>query len=240
MPDDDDQTQNTSGDQTSGDASTDNGTSSSSSSTGDSGTGSSSQDQSGDPPADQLSSSDPVLTLTENTTAAVPPPDGASDNIAGGVEDVVNVGKAVWDVMKDNAPVTNQATDIASAIPKGADFTQLDGWASDQRRLTFHYHTENILGGNTTDLDITCLWNYNGHYQGNGQYISGATVVVSGDTAWGSHIDIKANVDSPTNSNGVASLSVRITIHDHNFLQDRTQAMAGSIQGNGAGNLSPL
>ena len=105
----------------------------------------------------------------------------ASAEGGGGGVDVVNLGKFAWDVVKDNAPVANQSSDNANAVPKGVDFMDMKGWSSEPRRLKLHYHTENTLGTNATDIDLICEWYYNGYAtagaaKGPGQFINAATV----------------------------------------------------------------
>lgn len=189
---------------------------------------------------------EPEITLVADTTAEVSPPDSGGADIGGeggGGVDIVALGKLAWDVVKDNSPVSNQTTDNAGAIPSVAAFTDLTGWNSDPRMLKIHYHTENILGSNVTDIDLVCEWYFNGQYKGVGQYINDATVYASVDAAFGSKVNIKASFGSPINVGAdgapVAALPVRLTIQESNFAQNFTNVWSGQIKGNGAGFLKP-
>ena len=42
--------------------------------------------------------------------------------------EIIAIGKAVWNFIKDNQPVVDTKTDWAGAIPKGTDPTKLSGW----------------------------------------------------------------------------------------------------------------
>jgi hypothetical protein len=44
------------------------------------------------------------------------------------LQTIIMIGKAVLDIVKDNKPVVNVATDLASAIPQGASWTAMAGW----------------------------------------------------------------------------------------------------------------
>lgn len=208
-----------------------------------------SNDQGQTQTGDQDTLKDPVIEIVADNTGEVAPPTDAGTTISGegggsGVGDIVNVAKFAWDVIKDNVPVTNQATDNANALPTGANFTDLSGWNSDPRVMKLHYHRENLLGFNTTDIDVTCEWYFNGQYNGLGQYINGATVFASGDVSVGSTINIKASISNPMNmgtpSNPVAALPVRITIEQTTkAMQNFTTVYSGLLKGNGGGVLKP-
>ena len=185
---------------------------------------------------DQYTSTSPTVTMTENNSDAV----AAPDTIGGAVGDVVNAGKFAWDVMKDNRPVFNTASDNANALPPNVNFTDLNGWAGDPHRMVLHYHTENRLGSNTTDLDLICEWYYNGNYQGAGQYINAAVIMVSGTVAWGSTVNITATISNPMNSNGVAVLPVRIALSESNIFQNFPLAISGELKGDGSGHIETI
>jgi hypothetical protein len=199
--------------------------------------------------ADQDTLKDPVTQFISNNTEEVAPSSDAGVTISGegagvGVSDIVNIAKFAWDVMKDNMPVTNQASDNANAFPATASFTDLSGWNADPRTMKWHYHTENSLGLNTTDIDLTCEWYFNGQYNSAGQYINAATVLASGDVSVGSTINIKASISNPMNlgtpTNPVAALPIRITVqHSTKALQNFTTGYSGLIKGNGGGVLKP-
>jgi hypothetical protein len=195
---------------------------------------------------DEPTLKDPVVEVVADNTEEVAPADDTGEQQIGGEEgggaklDVVNLGKFVWDVVKDNSPVADQKSDNANAVPKGASFTDLSGWESDPHSMKLRYHTENIIGTNATDINITCEWYYNGKYNGSGQFINAATVYASVDAAFGSTINIKASIDNPMNmgtTQALAVLPVRITMQESNKFQNFTTVYSGQIKGNGGGYL---
>jgi hypothetical protein len=107
--------------------------------------------------------------------------------------------------------------------------------------MKLHYHIENVLGFNATDIDIICEWYYNGNYKGSGQFINAATVFASVDsTSFGSTVNIKASIDNPMNmgkNQPLAVLPVRITLQQSNKLQSFTTVYSGQIKGSGGGYL---
>ena len=203
---------------------------------------------------------DPVFEIVENTSAEVAPlstdvvpgstglgdvvPTAAGDPgggafaaSAGAVDTIVNAGKFAWDVMKDSKPVANVASDNANAIPAGANWVDLIGWAPNPSRISFRYHTENPEGTNATDINVTLQWYFNGQYQGAGQYINAATVIAAGDVAFGNTVNITASINNPMNlgtrDKPVAALPVKITIQESNWVQNLTSAYTGQLKGNG-------
>jgi hypothetical protein len=195
---------------------------------------------------DEQTLEEPVVEMTADNTGEVAPADDTGEQQIGGEEgggaklDVVNLGKFMWDVVKDNSPVADQKSDNANAVPKGASFTDMSGWASDPHFIKLHYHTTNKLGINATDISITCEWYYNGKYNGSGQFINAATVYASVDMAYASTIKIIASVDNPMNmgtTQALAVLPVRITVQESTRFQNFTTVYSGQIKGNGRGYL---
>lgn len=160
------------------------------------------------------------------------------DGVAG---TVVAVGKAVWEVMKDNQPVTDASSDYASVIPRDATLEQVTGWNPDPHHITVLYHSADLLELNTTDLYLTVSWYFNGQYAGAGQYIDAATVLVSGETAWGNHVNISATIRDPinlgTSDAPIAALPIRIRLSESNTVQSLSYAYEAQVRGNGAGRI---
>ncbi len=187
-----------------------------------------------------------IIEIIEDTTAAVPPtaqgagyPRAAGDTAAA-VSAIVNVGQLAWEVMRDNRPVANATSDWANAIPEGSRLEDVTGWAAEPRRLRIRYHTESTLL--SSDLEITVSWFYNGAWNGAGQYVNAATVVATGNVAFGQTVNITASINSPMNLGTedapIGALPVRISIQQSNILQNWNFALEGTIQGDGAGRIA--
>ena len=185
--------------------------------------------------------------IVEDNTGAVPPraPEATGAEyvrgLEGGVDTIVNVAKTAWDVMKDNRPVASAASDFANAIPQGADIADLAGWEAGPRTMKLHYHSGNVIDINTTDIDLTLSWYFNGAYRGAGQYINAATVIATGDVAWGNTVNVVASINNPMNLGTrdapIGALPIRIRLTESNFLQSDTYAWDGIVEGNGAGSI---
>jgi N-acetylmuramoyl-L-alanine amidase len=161
-----------------------------------------------------------------------------------GVDTVINLGKTAWDVMKDNRPVANATSDFANALPQGARLEDVTGWDPAPRTMRLHYHSENKLGFNSTDIYLTFSWYFNGAWNNVGQWIDAATVIATGDVAWGNTINVTASINSPINTGTrtapIGGLPVRVRLTESNVVQNMTQAWEGLLQGNGAGKVSPV
>ena len=187
------------------------------------------------------------ITLVEDSTAVEPPPQEEGAAIAGeggaSLGDIVNLGKLAWDVIKDNRPVASQASDNANAVPQGASFTDMSGWAEEPRRMKLRFHDESVAGLNPTDINITCEWYFNGQVNGSGQYINAATVYADIDAAMGNTYQVQASIRAPLNGGDdgkvIAVLPFRVTIQESNVGQNRTYNWSGQMKGNGAGYLRP-
>jgi N-acetylmuramoyl-L-alanine amidase len=189
--------------------------------------------------------------IVDDDTAAVAPNAAVSSGAGyarglegSPVDTIVNVAKTAWDVMKDNRPVANATSDFANAIPQGASIADMAGWAATPRTMRLHYHSGNAIDINTTDIYLTFSWYYNGAYLGAGQYINAATVIATGDVAWGNTINVVASINNPMNLGTrdapIASLPIRIRLTESNFLQSLTQAWDGIVEGNGAGRVTSV
>jgi hypothetical protein len=187
--------------------------------------------------------------VVEDNSGAVPPPTPPSAAAAydrgleGAVGEIVNAGKTLWDVMKDNRPVSNSTSDFANAIPQGATLTDVSGWEPTPRTVLLHYHTESYVGL-STDIYLTISWYFNGAYRGTGQYINAATVIAAGDVAFGQTVNITASINSPMNLGTqelpIGALPVRIRLTQSNVFQNRTVAWDGLLEGNGAARIAPV
>jgi N-acetylmuramoyl-L-alanine amidase len=189
--------------------------------------------------------------IVEDNTAPVPPrtPTATATGYDRGLEGspvdtIVNVAKAAWDVMKDNQPVANATSDFANAIPSGAGLTDVAGWDPTARTMRLHYHSGNVIDINTTDIYLTISWYFNGAWNGVGQYVNAATVLATGDVAWGNKVNVTASINSPMNAGTrtapIGALPIRIKLTESNIFQDRNLGWDGLIEGNGAGHIGQV
>src|SRR5262249_36831710 len=147
---------------------------------------------------------------------------------------IVNAAKAAWEVIKDNKPVANAASDFASAVPSGVPFTDLTGWDPNRRSIRWHYEAENLLGVAGATGDVVINWYFNGQYRGHGQFINHATVVVERcDVLLGFQLSAHASIRDPMNegttSDPLAALPFEVTLQLAGVLQNTTKSIQGTL-----------
>jgi hypothetical protein len=157
----------------------------------------------------------------------------------GGVGDVVNIGKFVWDIMKDNAPTSTATTDSANAIPAGTDPLTMNLPDPRPRTVNITYTSDHIWGSNATTVNMACLWNFNAQSsQTPGQYLLNARVnVTDQDIGWGSKVTITVKARSPfgTGNPKVAVLPIDVIVQEHTLSSDVASTVSVQLEGNGAG-----
>lgn len=112
------------------------------------------------------------------------------------IDQVINIGEKIWAVIAKGEPVINIKLASASAVPKGITcWTQLQGWSAPRSKL-YRVKYENVLGSTVVDFTFRVISIYGGNYQGNGKYITRATIQVANlRVDW--RFDFDVNVDIP-------------------------------------------
>lgn len=113
------------------------------------------------------------------------------------IDTIINIGKKVWAIVEAGKPVVNVQLNSASAMPAGIKgWQQLAGWQT-PRSSTYRVHYTNLYTMNVVDFSYRVMFTYGGSYNGQGRYVTGATIVPAAlDVAWG--YSFKANVEIPT------------------------------------------
>ncbi len=113
------------------------------------------------------------------------------------VDTIINIGQKIWTIVEAGKPVVNVELNSASAMPVGIKtWQQLSGWKMPQSK-SFRVHYTNLFGMNVVDFSYRLMFTFGGHYNGQGHYVTGATILPSAlDVAWG--YSFKANVEIPT------------------------------------------
>ncbi|MBC7457761.1 MAG: hypothetical protein H7235_05750 [Bdellovibrionaceae bacterium] len=113
------------------------------------------------------------------------------------VDTIINIGEKIWAIVEAGKPVVNVQLNSASAMPAGIkDWQQLVGWKT-PRSLTYRVHYTNLFTMNVVDFSYRVMFTYGGNYNGQGHYVTGATIVPAIlDVAWG--YSFKATVEIPT------------------------------------------
>jgi hypothetical protein len=150
---------------------------------------------------------------------------GGWDGFREGVDwnEIVNIGKRIWQVIEANKPVVNVSYLYANALPKGARAEDLDNF-SDIQDKSFHAYGTNYLGMTVYDVVYTVVHRYNGSYKGRGKYLENVSVIPSHvQVAWGYTLDLDvtktATVNVGTSSRPVASLALELTLKTHTVMK---------------------
>jgi hypothetical protein len=165
---------------------------------------------------------------------------GKVAQVAGTIADIsniVNAGQLVWSIIEANKPSARTTSDVANAIPKGADWSSLVGWSAPQSRA-FHVNYKNSLGGNAVDFTYHVIYLYGGNVAGKGHFLNGVTIVPANVTvAWGYTFTAQAKVASVTNSgtvaNPMAAMEIQMQWSVSNMLKSTEQTQSYYVRGDG-------
>lgn len=112
-------------------------------------------------------------------------------------DQIVNLGKKIFDVIKAGVPVVNIKTDSASALPAGIKcWTDLGGWKMPKVN-TYRFVYKNKMGIEVVDFTYRVMFTAGGSADGVGRYITNATILPTNiHVAYGFVFD--ANVSIPS------------------------------------------
>jgi hypothetical protein len=110
------------------------------------------------------------------------------------ISEIVNIGKQVWDIIKENRGVAEVSVDFANGLPMGiTNVQELSGFSNLQ------FKSYQITGGDWINkecvkINYTLVHQYNGNYQGQGQYLSTVSVIPSKiEVSWGCKANFKVS-----------------------------------------------
>jgi len=112
---------------------------------------------------------------------------------------IINAGEKLWNVVENNQAVTNSAGLFASAVPKGSEGMELEGF-SDLQKQSFRAYGKNPFGATVYDVEYTLLHRYSGNVGGKGHFLDQVTVIPTYVKAlWGYRVDLAVTASPPTN-----------------------------------------
>jgi hypothetical protein len=142
-------------------------------------------------------------------------------------DEIVNVAKAAWEVIKDGQPSTEITSSTANAVPQVGDWQSVEGargpmWVRRQWQREAAWPADNYV---VADFTFVLKWDYGATYHGGGAYIPNLWIEVPEvDCFWGQHLDIRLTVHNPTNAGSreapLARLPVTIAGSATNWLRD--------------------
>lgn len=129
---------------------------------------------------------------------------------------IINLGKAVWNIIENNKPVVNLAFDFANALPKGVtSAADLNGF-SDIVYRSYSAVGQNIFGANVYEIKFTLMHQYGGSLDGQGQYLATVAVIPSQvKVMWANKLNFSvkqvSTVNVGTQAQPIASLSLLVS-----------------------------
>lgn len=173
-------------------------------------------------------------------------PDGADLGGLGGdlsaanlvLDQIINIGKKVWDVIAANKPVANFQTDTANALPKGATgWETLAGWQVPASRL-YRFTYQNGFGMDVVDFKFRVLYSFGGNVGGKGHYLANVTVVPADlSVDWGYTFNAQASVpavlDAGTAADPVGAAQLLVSWKIDTVIKHEQSSESFDVRGDG-------
>jgi len=122
------------------------------------------------------------------------------------------IGSTLWNIVKENKPVSNLDTNVNAIIPKGATWTDMAGWHQ-QKWNGWEWVITNPYGIQTVKYSWGFAFLCNGNYQGIGQYLENAGAFPQNiDVLWGYTVNVVTSLANPFNAGTVKSPVAGITL----------------------------
>lgn len=137
---------------------------------------------------------------------------------------IVNIGKKLWPIITDNAPVATLDYDYATGLPQGVtNVSDLENF-SDLQYETWRFHATNPFGSILYDVEYTLVHQYGGSYQGNGAYLATVAILPTKvDITWGHKLNMKvaavSSVNVGTAQDPIASVTLEMSYEIKAFMR---------------------
>lgn len=156
---------------------------------------------------------------------------------------IVNTGKQVWDVIKENRPVRSGTTDYANALPGGVSFTALTGWNATPRVVRIRYRSKFVFV--RADVTIACVWFHGGRLNGQGRFVNHAhTAIARSMVRPAQKVNISASVRDPMNfgtaGDPIAALPISVAASRQGVITSEDQAWQVVVRGDGRSSIRKL
>lgn len=116
-------------------------------------------------------------------------------------QNIINVGKDVWNIIQAGKAVSDIKTDYATGIPEGvSNWTDLQGF-SNLIHKTYPLEGKSSRGKVKKFGTFTVVHQYNGNIDGKGKYLTTIGVIGSNiTTGWNQSLNFSSNVVNVTNA----------------------------------------
>ncbi|HAR42409.1 MAG TPA: hypothetical protein DCS07_07220 [Bdellovibrionales bacterium] len=142
--------------------------------------------------------------VTDGSEPVVVGPQYSDQSIIAGsitIDEIVNYGKQIWQVILNNKPVVNLTLDNANGLPQGVRYwTGLSNWQTPFSK-TYRVNYQNLYGMSVVDFSFRVIFTYGGKLDGKGLYIANAAIAPANlDVAWGYTFNAKAAASTILNT----------------------------------------
>jgi hypothetical protein len=116
------------------------------------------------------------------------------------LDQIINIGKKIWEVIVANKPVVDVQTSTANALPKGIQcWDQLENWQFPKAQ-SYRIVYKNLMGVEVVRFTFRVIFTYGGQFNGTGHYITNATIIPAEvRVVWGYTFNAKVNVAKVVN-----------------------------------------
>ena len=116
------------------------------------------------------------------------------------LDEIVNLGQKVWNLVEAGKPVMTTQWQTASAIPQGVtNWDQMAGWKMPESRA-YRVRFVNVYGMTMVDFVYRLNYTFGGSYKGQGQYLTRVSAMSESlAVAWGFNFDGSVEVQSVAN-----------------------------------------
>lgn len=116
------------------------------------------------------------------------------------LDQIVNMGVKIWNIVEAGKPVVNVKMDVANALPMGLQcWTDLAGWQIPQSKV-YEVAYENGFGAEVVTFAFRVTFTAGGNMNGKGKYLTNATFMpASLNVSWGFTFNATAEIPSVFN-----------------------------------------
>lgn len=131
------------------------------------------------------------------------------------LQGLITLGKEIWQIVKDGAPVVNFKSESASVIPQGALCPfYMSNWSLPLVK-TFELNYKNKFGMEMIYFTYKVIYSYGGSYQGKGSYLANVSIHPKDiRLKWGQSFDASVKIASALNmgtvENPIAGLEISL------------------------------
>jgi len=160
--------------------------------------------------------------------------------VIGTIDQIVNLGQKIFNIIAQNKPVVNITVNYASAMPQGiTNWTQLAGWQAPVAK-TYELTANNNGDEQIADVTYQVVFNYGGSYNGHGKYLSSVSVQpLTVNAGWGHTFNFACQVpdssiaNAGTTDDPIAAMQLMLNWTDKTVLSEKDGTTVFYVRGDG-------